>query len=726
MKIEEKEIKNAYSPSGDEIQTKTFVEQRILDQVNATLPFQENWSSYDTYYMEAEDPAKLVGNNRVNFRTPFTQVRAKSASEDKRKLALSFQPKGDASRDEVDIFKAIWDNQWNYSSSDLVNKHAILVKNKYGTAIVFEGWKTSKREVYDPENIDEDGKIAYNKREIIDYDGVDTRVVDIRHWFPNEYSKDIRTMPDCSERMVMSYDMFEADYSNNPIYKNTEYVMDTRTNTATQEEQNTEERDRGVQQSKEVEVWHYWNKLKDAHIVIANGVLILDDHIPYAHKQLPYWTLYDYKEDDKFWGIGEIEIVLPFAKVKNKFGNMILDQAEYSINKPLAMSVDNQFLNTDDNLPTWGPGYILKVKGNANFEFMDSPPVGGDAWKSIDYINNEITVATGYDARAMISEQRAETATKEAIMKESQMERIADGQLINNVCGYKRMAELRKSNLRQFLKIKRAYEMAPDLFTENGYRSIPLYGMQLVNKEDGFQLVEDKGAVNYFEASPDKIRNDVDIDIITEDTMSASKTLDRALLQEGLEKSAPYLSIPSVAELPWANIVKKLLKTYNYTDEELSGQNKAQNPEVENQKEILKGKMPEIEEGENNYEHIVSHLNLIKEIDKEMEIKMKRMEETPPETNKYAKLEEELNALNEVRKLAVQHSEAHIYKAQQQLSMVEMPEGNMNPPTPSADNAIRNMQNMTAQGTIPPNNTPAANRQNMGERMGQANATPTL
>ncbi len=491
---------------------------------------------------------------------------------------------------------------------------------------------------------------------------------------------------------------------------------------------NTEEKEKGTTEKREVEIWMYNNKVKDIFRVIANGVPILSEHNPYAHKELPYWTLYDYKEPGKFWGIGEMEITHPFSKSKNRFGNMILDQAEYSINKPLVMMRDTQFSDTDDNIPTWGPGYILEYTGTGSFQFMDTPPVGADAWQSIDYINNEITVATGVDARSMISEQRSETATKEALMKESQTRRIASGESVNNVCGYQRMAKLRKANIRQFLKIKRAYKMAPDLFTEAGYKNIKLYDMALVKKGEGFELVEDKGAINYFEASPKNIRNDFDVIIQAQDTMSSSKTLDKAMAQELLDKSAPFANLPGVTEgLPWLTILKKMWKLQGFTDEELAAGNKAQKPDIENAMEILKGKVPQIEPGEDHYEHIASHTNLVQQLDKEMELKMKRRDETPPEAPRYQKIEAELEAMNAMRAKAVKHIENHEFKAQQELDAIEidMPEG-ANPPLASADEFTRTQQNQTAEGNLPPGNVSGMNKQNMGERLGTANALPTV
>ncbi len=221
---ENEEPKGVWTPTEKEREELNYTERRILDMVNATNPFHDSWDTYEEMYHEAEDPNKTIGNNQINFRTGFTQVQAKTAIERERKLALTFEQRGEGSKDEVTLFKAVWDEEWRYSDSDLVNKDALLVKNQYGTAVIFDGWRVDKRTVWDPTEIDADGKMKYTEREIVDYDGVDTRVVDIRHWFPNEYSRDIRKMPDCCERQVVGYDEFCAEYQNNNKYKNTEYV----------------------------------------------------------------------------------------------------------------------------------------------------------------------------------------------------------------------------------------------------------------------------------------------------------------------------------------------------------------------------------------------------------------------------------------------------------------------------------------------------------------------
>jgi hypothetical protein len=47
----------------------------------------------------------------------------------------------------------------------------------------------------------------------------------------------------------------------------------------------------------------YYNVALDEYIILANGVEVLRSPLPYKHKELPFGLFYDYKVDDRIWGM---------------------------------------------------------------------------------------------------------------------------------------------------------------------------------------------------------------------------------------------------------------------------------------------------------------------------------------------------------------------------------------------------------------------------------------
>ena len=153
----------------------------------------------------------------------------------------------------------------------------------------------------------------------------------------NVYFDDrVTNFNDCNDQVYIEYlttDQFDAvkdkiDYKDTDkvgLYSKNEQVYYTF-------------EDQGKKNNNLIELLHYWNKQSDKYIVIANRTIILrDDPIPYAHKELPIIPRQYGYVADSIYGKGLAEGCMQFLDKINRLEEMIFDGIARSNNSIFAI-----------------------------------------------------------------------------------------------------------------------------------------------------------------------------------------------------------------------------------------------------------------------------------------------------------------------------------------------------------------------------------------------------
>lgn len=155
--------------------------------------------------------------------------------------------------------------------------------------------------------------------------------VDIRNvYFDDRASK----FDDCVDEILIEYISSEQFRMEMGEYENTEYV-------GTMAKDNlvfTNFEEAGKSNNDYVQKLHYWNKQSDSYIVLYNGKIIgRNDHIPYAHKELPIVPRQYGKVMNSIYGRGLAEACLQFLDKYNRLSEMIFDGIARSNNSMFAV-----------------------------------------------------------------------------------------------------------------------------------------------------------------------------------------------------------------------------------------------------------------------------------------------------------------------------------------------------------------------------------------------------
>ena len=273
---------------------------------------------------------------------------------------------------------------------------------------------------YDPET----EEIEYKETTVKDYDDADLQNIDIRYFYWDERATSHKDMRDCAERKVIPFSSFLDEY---PVskFKNADKVRPGSWQWGTEDEK----RDRPIFAQlgeQDVEVFEYYNKLKDMRHIIANGVLLTleTSPIPYKHKQLPYTiSVFNVRENTKrLDGKGIPELVEHDQALLDTITNMIVDWMKLLLNKPLLETEGDELDGETENIKLEA-GKRFKVNDINNFKFFEIPPIDRSVFEAKDMLEKNAKKKVGFDD-PMSGVKTGGTATENAIAAQASKEKI--------------------------------------------------------------------------------------------------------------------------------------------------------------------------------------------------------------------------------------------------------------------------------------------------------------
>lgn len=492
----------------------TYVMARIESMKAGRDSFMSDWEAYDEMY-EALQQGSVDGLSNIKLSMYFSVIQAKFAEEINVRSPIQFYPRGKDDVKKLPVIKAAWDYAWEKSHSEHEYHKAVLGKYIYGTSIWKEEYVEDIRLVRNAEKLDEEGHMVYGEKRFIDYEGVKGRYIPVYNFLKDTDAKSMDEAQDCAEIKRMNIDDVKRIYA---TCSNIDLVVPAELDGDVTQDQ---KRESGYD-NKVVEVYEYYNKLRDLYVVItASGVLLESSPIPYAHKRLPFARMVNYMRDDSFYGKSEIQTIEPMVAVKETLVNQAIDMTSLNINKPMIVSSAAEL--TDPNAQVY-PGKIIDVEGDVNqIKPLEFGSVGSDFYNMNSIMDDEIIRVAAVDTKSII-DVAGETATKTAIKKESSLKRIKLGMIINDEIFWRNIAELRLSNIKQFFAIPVVNEIQGN----NDSKTMRMEGKRLIRRKGGGVVEEASEGLSFFESTKDDFDVNMDVAILSSAPLPLSNELSKA------------------------------------------------------------------------------------------------------------------------------------------------------------------------------------------------------
>jgi hypothetical protein len=212
-----------------------------------------------------------------------------------------------------------------------------------------------------------------------------------------------------------------------------------------------------------VEVIHYYDKLQDEYIIVANGIWLNPlkvkgeegseeeiSPLPWNHKELPFWDIKFDLFGDFFYGKSLPDRLKSMQDVLNVLTNMLLDQSFLTIFPPLLTngfdSIEDDYLRPGRRTPVDTQGLPI----NQAFQVLQSPTPSGWHQYILEYTRQVMEESSLDKVSQGIAGAGDRTTAQEIRVAASGVSALLQifGRLINS--GIKRKALLKTQNFLQF------------------------------------------------------------------------------------------------------------------------------------------------------------------------------------------------------------------------------------------------------------------------------------
>jgi len=527
-----------YRPSKAEKEVVDNVYTRKLKMESERQSEENRWDDWDYLYVSA---AEDVDDYRATINPPLTFSVIETAKTELINQRVRFQLNAknlDFEENSQILEDIINKHIWHKADGDLEYMKMIHDTLLYGTAMMKVHYKKEMRTVQDivDYKVGRDGKEEkkYKKRLVIDFDDVTFEHINIRDFYVDEAATSLQDARDCLERKIYDIHEFRRMYQTWPKADQVQPGGDTFDPALPREESldqglaPTEGGGGGGQADKRehadslVEVIEYWNKPMDRHIVVANGVLIFDEPMPYDHKELPYVRNVDVMIPDEFYGIGEAEILQHFHNEMKLLRRMSLDNKHLSMH---AMFVTDQNFDDAELFPE--PGKVLQIERGGTLHPLQMPQVGDNVVQQLEMLRKDAEDATGINRQLIGAQAQGDTTLGEVqLLKESALKRIRLKVKVIEALAMKRLGSLLVSTVQQ-------------IYRRPQYQVDGITGKQL--EVPRVVRIEGKGGrIDFPEITPDDVRGDQEVEIIPGSSLPLSRGLQLRSVLDMFPQMEPY------------------------------------------------------------------------------------------------------------------------------------------------------------------------------------------
>lgn len=516
--------------------------------------------------------------------------------------------------DEVIALQKGCDHQVNISNLQRERNRAAMDAIKSGFGVYFLAPVRYEREVKG-----DDGK--WENR--LFYDGLGAERIDPRDFIPAYSALQLHDhtgqdyCPYVFRRRVYYHGTFLKKYSGKE-FKNIDKVQPTSYSGGFTGDRSTTEREGREKESGDfVVVLEYWDQENDILEVYAgnfdNKIFESPNGIPYSHKQLPFHMIYNYRRSDSIYGVGEIEINMPYNLFRESLLNLLIDNARLELQPAYVIAGDVNFNSEETELQ---PGAIFTLRGNNLGKVQDTimpfkaGSVSGGAGEVMQMIENSRITVTGDDTTSLYANPQ-QLATQTLAKREALQKRTRAILLRNAI-----ESEFYAANqIISYLKHELS-EPYKDEYGKTTFRKISVQGYSVIQdkKESKAEFKKIYGADDEFflnKAVAEDFKNEIEI---------VSVKLDDEIKRDKMEKQMMFFqSITQIAQfspqllegLDFTAFLKENAKQLSMEIKEIFPplDKKAEEIDTINAEhdQIALGVVPDIKPDEDSMEHFTKH-----------------------------------------------------------------------------------------------------------------------
>lgn len=447
----------------------------------------------------------------------------------------------------IDILRRVseYDKQVGRFNSEYQELERIA--NIEGSAFFAEEWH---------EELDEEGNtigIPHTK----------LRSIRMNDFFWDKAAKNIEDMNHGMERQVYSYENFIKTFlpMEKDGWKNIRAVRPMQKDSKDSVYDEKWEKAGRDQQGNTVTVWIFESKafleagkIKNKHVVIANGILIYEsDKLPMPcinRRKLLSWSKIDGLPSGHMIGYSIPIIIRHPQEAFSRLLTISIAAAELAGSPPLLTraGADSDF----DDYPVF-PGSIIPVRGSGksiseDYQFLQSPDISQGAQKMMADIIEYVIMLTGIDIRALFvgaSEKAITTENKRQI----QQKLLRFSVQWNEEHGFYDMELKRLALIQKYYPLRRTYieeDFDGNTYLRKDYPMIPVKDYEIQqDTKNKIKLNFKKGAYSPLKITPDVLR--FNVDLVLEGATSINE---RDIIEQRnfIENFQIIMSVPAFAQ----------------------------------------------------------------------------------------------------------------------------------------------------------------------------------
>lgn len=542
-------------------ETASFVYQRLNEmKMNRGKLGDGKWDKWDQSFRNqptGSPPEDWMANVFVPF--VMSVELAILAEITDRRIRWHYLPTMPDDEPLIDMIEAIKDYSMDKGEWDDEFFRFVHDKIHYGTAIWKEVYREDRRVIREKKKGTKD---EYEEKDIKEFQDVYGYKVDIRDFYLDDRVKGegIKRAEDCIERQIMRIGLFRTRYGK---YKKSGKVKEygfikpvlsadkiKKFPPGGDTTQDSAYLPISEMNGDEVEVLEYWNKLKDQHIIVANGIVVVDEPIPYEHKQLPYIIDVAIPIPNSPYGMGIPEVLESPQEELNTTHNIMLDTNKLDLMRPTFMG---GMTLLDEDEYQLRPKGIIPVDDVSQIKEMPSNGVQAPHFQMFEEIKQTIRTAAGLDVRfaeATSPGGGTDTATEVLRLQEASLRRIGLFQKMLEIRSIPRIAKLRAMNIMQFyrdpLRVEAVLGPHKEVVIDE------LTGKPKFRKVNRKIRTEKEGKTNYdfIEITPDDIRwIDLDVRVVGQTTQPHSAAIIAKRVNTALQTVLAYPQALEVVDL---------------------------------------------------------------------------------------------------------------------------------------------------------------------------------
>lgn len=359
-----------------------------------------------------------------------------------------------------------------------------------GTVVKYEGYLKSEQETEVPDDFDTDtGKMKTKKQKRIVYDNAYQELVSLEDFYiANPYQPKIQKQPWVIWKTLTDLSEADREFGHYPKFKYVQggnYTILADPTTFYRSDMYTELK------PWQVEIVRYYNKFKNKHVILINGVPVYNGVIPRKDGNYPFSKgIHEPFNVKFFWGNSLPNKIMGDQDLINTIWNMMVDKTYGSL-MPFGLSSDLNDLVEDTILE---PNKIRKVGDINNWRFETLPGVNSGEQSMLQTAVNFMKDNSGVEGGGSSqSPQGGKVTMRQAMLKQQElMSKL--GFSIGYLEDFERdRTELRLHTILQFYSIPKIEKITDEKgkdIEKLMYREIVLPGSKLENGSEGTKVIK--------------------------------------------------------------------------------------------------------------------------------------------------------------------------------------------------------------------------------------------